>query len=169
MVRGLVDVDALKDRMPCRNHHPRTALPEPSPTKHAFKCPTERLRGVLGDEQMRDAAQLLAHPIPDGTVLMVEDRGALLHVELKDVGGGQAEAEPDGDDAAGRRARDQVEVATDRVFEVLFEAGQKRSGEYAADAAAIERQDAEELAVARRVAVGSPTNSVPASRRPCSR
>jgi hypothetical protein len=41
------------------------------------------------------------------------------------------------------------------VFEVLFEPGQKRGGEYAADAAAVERQDAEELVVARRAAFRS--------------
>jgi len=32
------------------------------------------------------------------------------------------QAEPDGDDAAGRGARDKIEVAADRVFEVLFKA-----------------------------------------------
>jgi hypothetical protein len=100
---------------------------------------------VLGDEHVRHAAQLLTNPVFDRTMLLVEDCRALLHIQLEDVAGGKAETEPDGDDAAGRRARDQVEVAADRVFEVFFEPREERGREYPANAAAVERQDAEEL------------------------
>ena len=69
--------------------------------------------------------------------------------------GGKPEAQPDGDDAAGGRAGDQIEVAADRMFEMLFEPRQERGRKHAADSAAVERQDAEKLAVARRAVVGS--------------
>jgi len=88
-------------------------------------------------------------------VLLVEDRRALLHVELEDLAGGQPEAESDGDDAAGRGASNEVEIAADRMFEMLFETRKERGRKNAADAAAVERQDAEELPVAGRAAVRS--------------
>src|SRR5262249_32851905 len=155
MVRRLVDVNALQNRMPRRDYQPRAALSKPSPAQHAFQRAAQRLRGVLGDEEVRHAAHLRAYPVLHCTVILVEDRRPLLHVELEDVAGGQPEAEPDGDDAAGRGARDEIEIAGDRMFEMLFQTSQKRGREYAADTAAVERQDAEELAVARHVTVRS--------------
>jgi hypothetical protein len=110
---------------------------------------------MLGDEHVRYATQLLTHPVLHRAVLLVEDRRPLLHVKLEDVAGGQPEAKPDGDDAAGRGARDKIEVAADRVFEVLFEASEERGREHPADATAVERQDAEELALGCRSATRS--------------
>ena len=93
---------------------------------------------------------LWPHPVLYRAVFLAEDRRSLLDVELEDVAGGKPEAESDGDDAAGGRAGDQIEVFADRVFEMFFEPRKKRGREHAADPAAVERQDAENLAVARQ-------------------
>ena len=99
-------------------------------------------------------------------MLLAEDRRPLLDVELQDVARGQTEAEADGDDAAGRRAGDEVEVPADGMFEMLFDPGEECGRKHAADAAAVEREDAEELVV--RDSVMPPIRSAaPCSRRGC--
>ncbi len=131
---------------------------------------------MLGDEQVRHARAASGESSFDGAMLLVEDRRTLLDIELEDVAGRKPKPEADGDDAAGRRAGDEVEVAADRMFEMLFETRQEGGRKHAADAAAVERQDAEELlspAVPskRSVHAASSLSSSPrgACRRPSSR
>ena len=66
-----------------------------------------------------------ADPVLDRSVLLVEDRRTLLHVELEDVAGRKPEPKSDGDDASRGGAGDQIEVAADRMFEMLFESRQE--------------------------------------------
>jgi hypothetical protein len=75
-------------------------------------------------------------------VVLIENRRSLLLVQTKDVRGRQANAKSDCDNAAGRRTNDEVEIRSDRMFQVLLKLRQKRCREYAADAATIERENA---------------------------
>src|SRR6185312_11697783 len=70
-----------------------------------------------------------------------ENAGAGLLVELQHLARGHAQAEPDGDDAAGRGAGDEVEIFIDRLAQPVLDLGEKGRRKDALDAAAIDGED----------------------------
>src|SRR4029079_16648480 len=102
------------------------------------------------DRVLQDRGRMLrSQDMPDGVTDAAgdsrrgEDRRPPLLVEAEDVFGADPEPERDGDDAAGGRSGDEVEVVGDRLPGHLLQLGEDRGGEGSFDAAAVEAQDAE--------------------------
>jgi hypothetical protein len=113
------------------NDKPETALAEGSVSEDIVQSALQRPGRVLGSNQVAQ----------DPSVAQVEDARAVLGVEVDDLCRAQAGPERESDDAAGRRARDEVEVLGDGQTEVLFGFGQHRGREHALVAAAVESKD----------------------------
>jgi len=99
---------------------------------------------VLGAEKLAQTPPGSLHQAGPG-----KDRRAFPGVEVADLPRRQPESESDGDDAAGGRAGDQIEVIGGRAARIFFERGEYRffergeyrCGERALDAASVEAQD----------------------------
>src|SRR6185437_9821551 len=108
-------------------------MAEPAVAERLADDLAHRLEAVLGAQQPAQMA---------GDARRFEDAGAELLVELQELAGGEAKAQPDGDDAARRRSGDEVEIVIDRLAQPVLDLGQEGGGKDALDAAAIDGQDA---------------------------
>src|ERR1035437_1428341 len=72
-----------------------------------------------------------------------EDRRTVLHVEAEDLGCGQTEAQPDGNDTPGGGPGDQIEMVRHPLARHPLDLGEEGGGEHTLDATAIESQNPE--------------------------
>jgi hypothetical protein len=87
--------------MPRRHDQAGTALAEPTVAEHADQRVVQRFGGILRGEEVARPSPALQKEVRDGAVLLIEDGGPLLLVELEYFLGRKPEAERDRDDAAG--------------------------------------------------------------------
>lgn len=133
-------VYALRLRMPCGDYQPRCGFPEP-PFSHHFRQALAKGRRIV----FRPPEQPSAGPVPAGKparnsrTRLREDCGAFVFVNLEDFCCAHSKREPNGDNAAGGRARDQVKILADRQIEVLLQIGQKRRRKRAPNTTAVDR------------------------------
>src|SRR5579859_4048310 len=99
-------------------------------------------RVVLGADQSFGTADLMEQPVDERATMLPENGGAVFLIERQDLAGLQAHSEPDGDDAAGRCADDQIKITTNGKGKMRFKLGQDRRRIRSGNAATINRQNA---------------------------
>ena len=91
-------------------------LAEDPVTQEFLQHPFERLSAVSVERGVQDVvAERLPGPSEDVVPHGGKDLGTAMHVEVADFSGRLSGAEPQGEDSAGRRAGDQIEMTDDGV------------------------------------------------------
>ena len=141
MMRGLVDVDGLRHRIPCRHHQSGPRMTDPSITQDIPERSPQRVRDVLVSVQPADTAYLAAQEIGQCVPVLAEDLGPPALVQAEYLRGGMPKGQGDTDDPARGGAGDQVEIGSDRAIEVLFEFRKEGRRKRAENAASVNAQE----------------------------
>src|SRR5258708_898242 len=132
MMRGFIEMHLTGFKVERGDHQPGAALAQCFLAERRFQRTAQGLSMILGEA---DAAQSACKAVS------CENSWSQMLVKVQDVCRRQAQPQPQGYDATGRGAGDQVKEVGNTLAQRLFELRQEGSRDNALDATAINRED----------------------------
>ena len=135
MMRGLVDVDGSRHRVPRGYHQTGLGMADASVTQDILERILQRIGIILVAVEPADAAQLSTQEIAQHIPVLAEDLRPPVLVKSEYLRGRMPQRQGDANNPSRRGAGNHVEIRSDRLIEVLFQFRQEGRRGGAQDAA----------------------------------